>query len=325
MAETRTLSLKEYDRKKFNVLLPSTEIATENDWHKMRVSEVEISTELRAGDTYPAIGGGEEDESGNKSSSGELRALAKPALNRIGNAAGIIWDPNRSKLVNVDRDYACYQSVGGMRGPDGTLRVATALKEIDIRVVEAKIRMSKQSIGAKKRWTADFIEQMVQRDLIQWRQNKAMRAETGANLRVIRQLLAMRSAYTIEELQRPFIVPRFDINYDDPNVRRMFIQQAALAQTALFGRQAGDRFFHGEEVIELQAPAQIEDEDDFPGVPPAGFTPTTTDAPSGSELPFDACKGCGQVNLPEAVVAYSAKNFGKALCRECQKGAQRVG
>ena len=76
--------------------------------------------------------------------------------------------------------------------------------------------------------------------MIQWRKHKLGRAETGAMERVIRAALSMKHAYTLEELKKPFVIPRIDFSpdYNDPAVKRMMIENGMRAMNGLFAQHA---------------------------------------------------------------------------------------
>src|SRR5690606_22756907 len=134
--------------------------------------------------------------------------------------------------------------------PDGTGQPFVAKKEIDLTVIEEEIHaqnLKKAQEYAEKDKSKlngmtpeDWAQAQTRANMVQWRKNKAMRAETGAMLRVIRAALGMKSQYTREELEKPFIVPRIDFNpdYSDPEVRHILLQNGAQAMSNLFGAVA---------------------------------------------------------------------------------------
>lgn len=189
---------------------------------------------------------------------------------RIAAAAGIVWNWRESGPVVIQRDYILYKAVGAVRLPDGSWQPIVAEKEIDLAVIEEELRdqytkkadgplggdaannfkgeWREITDGEKKRKAfflaeeekSRYIEANVRSNLIQWRKNKLMRAETGAMLRVIRAALGIKAQYTKEELQKPFVVPRFDFSpdYSDPAVRQALIEHGVRAMANLFGQVA---------------------------------------------------------------------------------------
>lgn len=82
-----------------------------------------------------------------------------------------------------------------------------------------------------------YITQHVQQDLLRKRKHKLRLAETGAMLAAIRSLLAIKSVYTREELERPFIVPHviFSPDVADPEIRRALLASSLRATQDLYG------------------------------------------------------------------------------------------
>jgi hypothetical protein len=182
-------------------------------------------------DTYPVDGG--------------KRALGARALAQVAAGAGI-------SVVNVARhddggnpDMAEVSVLALMKRPDGTIIHATGKKRVDVRAYV------QQKYGAGWESKPDAVKMYNQ-----LRKFASERAETGAKNRAFRQLLAMKSAYTPQELARPFVIPQIVVNMSeivkDEYGRRLAIQQALGAAQAMFG----------------SAPV------DMPGLPPAGHGDT---------------------------------------------------
>jgi hypothetical protein len=269
-------AITEYDRARYNVLLPTPTLAAQIDrWHALRVSEVAISADPNSGDVF-RVGGRTERGKGWV----DIFALAKPALMRIASTAGIVWNWRESGPMRIDRDYVLYKAVGAVRLPDGSWQPIMATKEIDLEVIaeeleeqwteKAEALVTKGGLGRdeqahyKHEWrkvestdrdqtetrsvcfllpedAERYVEDHVRAALIQWRKNKVQRAETGAMLRVIRAALGLKAGYTADELKRPFVVPRIDFvpDYDDPEVRRALMARSGAVVTEAFGQPAG--------------------------------------------------------------------------------------
>jgi len=260
-AEDIIRDLAQYEPGKFNILLPKSVASGACPWIKPNPSIVEINPNVEAGDIYPVGGRDEEDEAGLGSKA--KYGLAKPSIMRLANAAGISWDSADSRALSVSADYVAYKASGSMRGPDGSRMDCFATKEIDLRVIECEIRERKERTNRNKRknWSPEWIAQMVTSELIQWRKNKLMRAETGAQERVVKALLAMRPAYTLSELALPFVVMRFDINFEHPDVQKLFHAQGEFAARALYGGRMDGYFIGKSQVINADAVVQDEFEE----------------------------------------------------------------
>jgi len=255
--------LVEYKPDKYNVLMPTQHIEQVSPWHAARTNIVQVNPDPMAGDVFKV--GSRYNESTHEYE--DMYSLAKPALMRIASAAGIVWNWRDSGPRVLEKDYVCYRAVGALRLPDGSWQPIMAEKEIDLSVVEDELRdqYTKKADGPlggtdaktyRGEWRKvrhgkeerdafflaedekpRFIEANVRANLIQWRKNKLMRAETGAMLRVIRAALGIKSQYTFAELQKPFVVPRIDFSpdYNDPSVRQALLQHGVATMNALFG------------------------------------------------------------------------------------------
>lgn len=355
-----------FDHEHANVLVPTQHLEQVSPWHAARTSVVQINPDPMAGDVFKV--GSRYNEA--KKSYEDLYSPAKPALMRIAAAAGIVWNWRESGPQVLQKDYVVYKAVGALRLPDGSWQPIVATKEIDLTVIEEELM--DQNLKKAQEYAADpekrkklngmTVEQWAQAqtrtNMIQWRKNKLMRAETGAMLRVIRAALGMKSQYTREELQKPFIVPRIDFapDYSDPEVRRALIENGVPAMAQLFGQvvpvtSGGSSPFAASHPA-LAAPATDDDvaftleeptepeagqqEDDGPVEAPVAPEPQeqkaapqeTPQAPGSTaqvEIPVASsqeqlvCSVCG-VTVSEKVANYSQKKFGRVLCYKCQRG-----
>ncbi|MDQ7794117.1 MAG: hypothetical protein RDU89_06855 [bacterium] len=229
--QTTALDLSRYPRDRYNVLVPTTTMQQISPWHRQRVEEVRINPDPVAGEVFKV---------GSQQVAGQWRdvlSLSKVGIMRLAAAAGIIWNWNETRVLSASRDYVLYQAVGAMRKPSGEWIPLKATKEIDLPTIEVELRQQTQEKAEKQGKGPDWVEKQVAAAMIQWRKNKLMRAETGAMLRVVRALLAIKHQYSPAELQKPFVVPRVDFAPDpnDPEVRRMMLAQGAQAMNQLFG------------------------------------------------------------------------------------------
>lgn len=199
-------------------------------------------------------------------------ALQRPALERIAICAGITWDPRETKVLRAERDYALYQAVGYMRSESGETITLTGTKEIDMSVVEDEMR-AEQTVKVfnagnqnYKTWNRKVmyeelspemrakVDGLTRREVTVYRKHKLARAETGAKLRAIRSM-GLKSAYTGEELARPFVIVRVVPNPHDPMVRAS-MRQATLS---LYGEGTTKA-----EQAEARAERQANDDEDGP-------------------------------------------------------------
>ena len=354
---TSLIQLKDYEGK-CNVLFPTVTMQQISPYHRIRVEQVKINPDPEVGDVFKV--------GSKKVSNGweDILSLSKTAVLRLSTAAGIVWNWQETKVLSVSKDYVLYQAVGAMRKPSGEWIPLKATKEIDLDVVEAetyeanlekaKKLESKQRDGLSPEGWA---EAKTKTNMIQWRKNKLMRAETGAMLRVIRALLSIKQQYSPAELKRPFAVPTVDFapDYSDPEVRKAMAEAGIRATSDLFGQSAVHQFQAARQLLGQPVDVDRHEErctascavidadvtaDGVDNLPWTGNEENeATEAPweeqnsAGRGQQDDLfknavfCQGCDQIIAsekdwtPQQIADYSQKRYGKKLCVSCQKEA----
>jgi len=338
------IELKDYEGR-CNVLIPTVTMQQISPYHRIRVEQVQLNPDPDAGDVFKVgskkVGNGWQD----------VLSLSKTAILKLATAAGIVWNWNETRVLSVSKDYVLYQAVGAMRKPSGEWIPLKATKEIDLDVIEAETYES--NLETAKRLPTNKLDHLTpeqwaeartRKNMIQWRKNKLMRAETGAMLRVVRALLSVKHQYSPAELQKPFAVPTVDFapDYSDPEVRRAMAEAGIRATADLFGQSA---------VQQIQAPQQqlgqpIDVDTYERQFNPDGVVTDADTAAEADELPWDAaedaedadqgslfddmiiCADCDQAvdgtdKLTAAQVAeFAEKEFGRMLCIDCGKKAR---
>lgn len=346
MAQNQAMiQLKDYEDS-YNVLFPTVQMTQISPFHRVRVEEVKIVPDPDKGDVFK-VGSrkvGKEWE--------DVLSLSKNALLRLATAAGIIWNWNETKVVSASKDYVLYQAVGAVRKPSGEWLPIKGTKEIDLDVVKAESYESNLKTANKLKkdqrdnlTPEEWAKAKTQSNMLQWRKNKLMRAETGAMLRVVRALLSIKLQYSPKELEKPFAVPTVDFapDYSDPEVRKAIAEAGIRATSDLFGQgtykqieapqQQMGQPVDADEVAPEPESVTIEDAKEiFNG---AEVEVAPEDPPwEGQQEDFEGatvCQGCEQVIesvqgwSPEKIKEYSEKTFGKCLCVACQKEAKKAG
>lgn len=253
--------LREYQSQGYNVLLPSSSIQRVSEFHDTVLEVVPLS--IACGDAYPY-----DDRHLDKA---KKFGIAKPGLLKLSHAAGIVWRWEATQRIDqmVSRDYVAYQAVGSLRQADGTWIDLKGSYELDLEVIEQDLRTlyTKIARGLRRedKLKSDeavqgYIANSVQQELLRKRKHKLRLAETGAMLAVVRSLLAMKSLYSREELERPFVVPRvvFSPNLSDPEIRKAILASSLRAVHDLYGAPAPQP---GKTAIALP-PAEPDDTDE---------------------------------------------------------------
>jgi hypothetical protein len=230
-------ALQKYQDQKCNILYPSKTIMSDIvPIYQMVIDEIKIDSDPNNGEVFPV---------GSINVNGswiQKFSLAKCALDKIAYAASIQFDPVNTKRIDdgSDSDIVVWQAVGAIRKPDGTIVVIKKTYEMNLKTREAELRKEAEDKKANNKLKkGETVEDYVKKNLIQLRKWKIPRAETGAYNRVIRSLVALKSSYTIQELQQPFIVPKFQLNIgmlvQDPQIKSLILQSALQSQSNLFG------------------------------------------------------------------------------------------
>lgn len=360
MAKTEKglIELKDYEGR-CNVLIPTVTMTQISPYHRIRVEQVQLNPDPDAGDVFKVgskkVGNGWQD----------VLSLSKTAILKLATAAGIVWNWNETRVLSVSKDYVLYQAVGAMRKPSGEWIPLKATKEIDLDVIEAETYES--NLETAKRLPTNKLDHLTpeqwaeartRKNMIQWRKNKLMRAETGAMLRVVRALLSVKHQYSAAELKKPFAVPTVDFapDYSDPEVRRAMAEAGIRATADLFGQSTMQQIQAPQQQIGPPIDVDVyqqdspDDSDVDPGSDDTGDLPWPVneaetagedesppwddDGAGQQEIFADAvagivCQGCDQLIetsnnwSPEKIAEYSKKIYGKALCVDCQKKAAK--
>lgn len=177
---------------------------------------------------------------------GGKRGLSKTVLQKLAAALGLSWDPYASRRMDDGSDpyYCQWQAVGQYRSFDGQIQTVAASKEMDLRQGSPQIEALWQRYEALKANPPEGrTPKSPEGQIREMRLHIQAHAETKAQLRAIRSL-GIKTAYTAQELQRPFVAARvmFTGETEDPQLRAMFAAKTADAflggTRALYGTSA---------------------------------------------------------------------------------------
>jgi hypothetical protein len=223
---------------KVNLVSPVASVDSILPMHKVSIRAVVIDSEV---DTK---GNGPECYRGKFCSENE-RALGKVALEKIQAAAGV--NPvYRLRLDDRSDPYYCEIEVKlEVQDFDGTMRTAVKARAVDLRDGSPDATSLLNIPGTGKTVLA------------QARAKIQELADTKAGLRSLRSLLTLKQKYTVEELKRPFVVPKLvpALDQNDPDQKKALIDMATGRDRLLYGRRPGE---------------ERELRDATPALPPAG-------------------------------------------------------
>jgi hypothetical protein len=221
--------LKDYQDKGYNILTPSITLDGLSEHHYATIETIQLSHKPDDGDVYKHQSGG--------------FIISKQGLDKLAVLADIIWDKDECKRLDdpENRNYFAFQAFGAIKKADGKYVPAKGYKDMDMLVEREELDFKYLAKGKKANKTGqeleDYINYCVKRDMIHKRKFGPEMCESGAKNRVIRALLGIKKAYTVPELQKPFVVIKitYQPDYDDPEIKKLMTYLSVSAQTNVFG------------------------------------------------------------------------------------------
>ncbi len=264
--ESAEQELIKFKEEKANILGPSTHVGELSEFHKVVLDSVQLSVNPADGDIYKHKDGFKDKPA--------LFIITGQGLQRLAVCAGVFWNPNETKSTTQSQNYVAYRAVGCIRKSDGAATCFQAEYDIDMDVVRDEL--DDQFAEKRKKWDEaswfkklgadgqnDYVESALRKELNFKKKHKTKIAASGAKNRVIRALLGVKKTYTMEELKKPFVMPRVVLapDFKDPDVKKMMLTAAIQAQTNLFGSAPASTSTQiEEEIVDLS-------ENDFHTVP----------------------------------------------------------
>lgn len=243
-----------------NILIPQSSVEQVSPFLSYSIAQVQADLSEESGDVFKVgstkVGDSYVDQ----------YSLSKPLLNKMAQAAGIVFDYSTMRTqFNADNPptVVTCSIAGSMRRPDMTWRTEADSKTISVKDEEVKYRMEaeekakngiadpRQAEAAAKLYEGQwfettnrynrrvkgfmvaekdrpkYIDRYVKTNLAQLRKTWAEKAMTGAKLRVIRSLLGTKGTYTKAELEKPFVIPTVAFT---PDYSNPMVQQLLLMQ-----------------------------------------------------------------------------------------------
>jgi hypothetical protein len=205
-----------YDPAQYNILTPAVETCDVPVGARRSLRVVKIDSNVERGEVYRLPG--------NK------LGLGKVALSKLSAAAGIsILDVERTDDRSRPHVYD-FRARVRVVDMDGLPREGVGTKSVDYsdggKDSEEIIRKAAKG------------ERDPQNQLLEARKFGAEICASKALNRAIRQILAIKTAYTFEEIAKPYIVPRLILDADDPTAKAALLANLSNASRALYGIEA---------------------------------------------------------------------------------------
>lgn len=247
-------ALAQAKKDKCNILTPAITTEGLTPLHAVTVEQLELSPDPKQGDVYPHDKG--------------KMIIHKQGLEKLSNLAGIEMIKTVRTDAGNDRQYISYQAGGFIRKADGSVVMCVKTYGMDFEVIEEEVLEGYQERMAKwkkdksanqwpnnldERQRLEWIEDKSRKEVRRRRKYKDQLCESGAQARVKRDLLGLKTFYSPDELKKPFVVVRVVLkpDYEDPQIKMMLTQAAISAQGQIFGEIPGAPMKH----IAAPAPA----------------------------------------------------------------------
>lgn len=312
------VQLNNYPPDKYNVLIPVTSMQVMSNMQRIIVNEVRLDTKQDGKDIYydrqtgkyaiTAVGGTKLAAAANISivyNQGEQPEVCKRCI-QMAKATGNVqvcgtcphtYDVKHTVTVRVPE-------------PSGGFRLITKSKEIDCQLEK---------------------ESMKEAQYKRFLPHRGSMAETKAYMRCLRAALGLAQGYTMQELQKTFIIAHIVPNLDAPEVRKALISNS-LRDMGLLFEMPGNQ----PQLPQQDAPTEL-----MEGGIKDGYSEEEYSDNDNEPLPWDAvseqqepliihCVDCGseliettdrngQKWTAEMIREFSTNRFGRCLCTNCQK------
>lgn len=277
----RAVAEQGVDTTKVNLMLPTQTFGQiVGEYDKIVIEVVTVDSDPAAGEVAPV---------------GDKKSLGRVPLEKIASAVGMIWDPAQTTIIESSERKSRAKATAALRKPNGEWIVLSEEKTVDLDAFEEEQRLSIEEKAEKGNFTLDVaewgtsksgkryplrfppwkddaerqrvVDLAVRKAMLSFRKFKDERAMTGAKERVIRAILAIKSAYTDDELSRPFAFPRVIPDTSkmlaDPGLRASAIARMTGSSAELFGpgngrgKQTEPRDVTPEAVAAIADPEQV--------------------------------------------------------------------
>ncbi len=324
---------KQYPAEKYN-LLGNTDVMVEvPDIKSPVVQAVRLDPDPKKGDVYiqQKAKDAYTDKKGNfHPATPNLYAITKNGLKRLADGAGIkmvssehVIPTTCQKCVAVNQNSGKVVQCGNCRNKDVAYRVTISVPQLtgEILTVEDTHETIVDNVtsGMTPNQRAEFMKHMPQI------------CEAKALNGAIRTALHIKGTYTLEELQKPFVVAYLVPNLNHEEVKRAAIGSMFQSCKNLFGDVQAPSIQQIETKVPEQASIDAADGENYDKYvdgtyqeEAAGYSQETQLQGTGQTVEGEdcsrdfCCDKCGE-QISRKVWDYSVERFDRPLCYKCQK------
>lgn len=310
----------QYPAERFNLLVPMQTVAEIAEIHKPVMNAVQISTNEADKEIYL--------QDKNKRNA-DGWALTKKGLNKLMRAAGIkilgtrpIIPSTCQKCAEVNRSIGRPVNCGACGNKDVKFEARISVPQLTGENIEI--------VAHKEIIVADVTVGMTEFQAKEFLKFRSEMCETKAINRALRAAMHIKGTYSLQELQKPFVVAYLVPNLDNEAVKAEAVRHFFTSAQELYGGHSSEArkaiFVEDdiEEGMEYEMPgkpiAQPENAAyrEAPAEPPRE-TQQRQQAAAEAAPDYDPtiCTECG-TKCSNGVVKYSQETFGRTLCMACQ-------
>lgn len=323
---------QQYPAERYNLLVPMQTVAEIADIHKPVMNVVQISTNPADKEIY-------EQEKASKAWTGRDGrqhpakpagwALTKKGLNKLMRAAGIkilgtrpIVPSTCQKCAEVNKGIGRPVNCGACPNKDVKFEARISVPQLTGGNIEI--------VAHKEIIVQDVTDGMSDAQRKEFLKFRSEMCETKAINRALRAAMHIKGTYTLQELQKPFVVAYLVPNLDNELVKQEAVRHFFTSAQELYGGHNPDarRAIFVEDDVEgmdYETPGRPITEPDnaaymeAPQEPPRQTQRRQQQAAEAAP-DFDptVCTECGK-KCTNGVVKYSNEQYGRTLCMDCQR------
>lgn len=311
MSEKNALQITEqYPAEKFNLLVPMKTVAEIAEIHKPVMNAVQISINPNDKEVYIQ-------EKGYTDTKGIVHpdgyALTKKGLNKLMRAAGIkilgtrpVIPSTCQKCSEINKNIGRPVNCGACGNKDVKFEARISVPQLTGENIEI--------VAHKEIIVEDVTDEMSVKQRKEFLKFRSEMCETKAINRALRAAMHIKGTYTMQELQKPFVVAYLVPNLDNEAVKEAAVRHFFNTSAEIYGTQNGDNrkaIYIDDELDESIVEYGMQEQE----------TQDATTSVSDEDSPdYDPtiCVECG-TSCSNGVVKYSQEQYGKTLCMKCQK------
>lgn len=311
----------QYPAERYNLLVPMQTVAEIAEIHKPVMNAVQISTNEADKEIYL--------QDKNKRNA-DGWALTKKGLNKLMRAAGIkilgtrpIIPSTCQKCAEVNRSIGRPVNCGACGNKDVKFEARISVPQLTGESIEI--------VAHKEIIVADVTLGMTEFQAKEFLKFRSEMCETKAINRALRAAMHIKGTYSLQELQKPFVVAYLVPNLDNEAVKAEAVRHFFTSAQELYGghsSEARKAIFVEDDVeegmeYEMSGKPIAQPENaayrEAPAEPPREVQQRQQAAAEAApDYDPTICTECG-TKCSNGVVKYSQETFGRTLCMACQR------